>query len=112
MKLITAVVQPDTVPAVQRALEALGVLGMTLSEVQGCGRQRGHTEIYRGVRHAVELVPKSRLDVVVDDGIADAALQGVVDAARTGNVGDGKVWVTTVDSVVRVRTGERDAAAT
>lgn len=112
MKLITAVVQPDTVPAVQRALEALGVLGMTLSEVQGCGRQRGHTEIYRGVRHSVELVPKSRLDVVVDDGIADAALQGVVDAARTGNVGDGKVWVTTVDSVVRVRTGERDAAAT
>lgn len=112
MKLITAVVQPDTVPAVQRALEALGVLGMTLSEVQGCGRQRGHTEIYRGVRHSVELVPKSRLDVVVDDGIAEAALQGVVDAARTGNVGDGKVWVTTVDSVVRVRTGERDAAAT
>lgn len=112
MKLITAVVQPDTVPAVQRALEALGVLGMTLSEVQGCGRQRGHTEIYRGVRHSVELVPKSRLDVVVDDGISEAALQGVVDAARTGNVGDGKVWVTTVDTVVRVRTGERDAAAT
>lgn len=111
MKLITAIVQPDTVPTVQSALERLGVLGMTLSEVQGYGRQGGHTEVYRGVKHSVELVTKSRLDVVVDDDIVDSVVDGVVEAARTGHVGDGKVWVTSVDTAIRVRTGERDGAA-
>lgn len=111
MKLITAIVQPDTVPTVQSALERLGVLGMTLSEVQGYGRQGGHTEVYRGVKHSVELVTKSRLDVVVDDDIVDSVVDGVVEAARTGHVGDGKVWVTPVDTAIRVRTGERDGAA-
>jgi len=111
MKLITAVVQPDTVPAVQQALGELGVLGMTLAEVQGYGRQGGHTEVYRGVRHSVELVSKTRLDVVVEDESAERAVTAVADAARTGTVGDGKVWVTTVDTAVRVRTGERGSAA-
>lgn len=111
MKLITAVVQPDTVPAVQQALGKLGVLGMTLTEVQGYGRQGGHTEVYRGVRHTVELVSKTRLDVVVEDGSADQVVTAIAEAARTGNVGDGKVWVTTVDTTVRVRTGERGEAA-
>lgn len=111
MKLITAVVQPDTVPAVQQALGELGVLGMTLAEVQGYGRQGGHTEVYRGVRHSVELVSKTRLDVVVEDESAERVVTAVADAARTGTVGDGKVWVTTVDTAVRVRTGERGSAA-
>ena len=93
------------------ALEQLGVLGMTVSEVQGYGRQRGHTEVYRGAEYSVDFVPKVRVEVVADDALADKVVDVVVEAARTGKIGDGKVWVTPVDSVIRVRTGERGADA-
>lgn len=111
MKLVTAVVKPHMWEEVRVALEALGVAGMTVSEVNGSGRQKGHTEVYRGAEYDVTLVPKVRLEVLVDDEDADDVVRTVVSAARTGRIGDGKVWVTPVDTVVRVRTGERDEAA-
>jgi len=89
------------------ALERIGVLGMTVSEVQGFGRQKGHTEIYRGAEYSVDFVPKIRVEVVVDEAQVDKTIDAVVEAARTGKIGDGKVWVTPVDTVIRVRTGER-----
>ncbi|MCW0213628.1 MAG: P-II family nitrogen regulator [Pseudonocardia sp.] len=107
MKLITGIVKPFALGDVKTALERLGVLGMTVSEVQGFGRQKGHTEVYRGAEYAVDFVPKVRVEVVVDDAIADRVVDALVDAARTGKIGDGKVWVTHVEQVVRVRTGER-----
>ena len=107
MKLITAIVKPFTLDDVKRALEQLGVLGMTVSEVQGYGRQKGHTEVYRGAEYSVDFVPKVRVEVVVDDAVADSVIDAVVEAARTGKIGDGKVWVSPVDTIVRVRTGER-----
>jgi nitrogen regulatory protein P-II 1 len=111
MKQITAVVKPFKLDDVKAALEVLGVQGLTVSEVQGFGRQRGHTEVYRGAEYQVDFVPKVRIDVVVSDGDVDKLVQAIVEAARTGKIGDGKVWVTPVESLVRVRTGERDAAA-
>ena len=111
MKLITAIVKPFTLDDVRSALEQLGVLGMTVSEVQGYGRQKGHTEVYRGAEYTVDFVPKVRIDVVVGDGDVDKLVAAIVEAARTGKIGDGKVWVTPVESLVRVRTGERDADA-
>jgi nitrogen regulatory protein P-II 1 len=111
MKQITAVVKPFKLDDVKAALEVLGVQGLTVSEVQGFGRQRGHTEVYRGAEYTVDFVPKVRIDVVVSDGDADKLVQAIVEAARTGKIGDGKVWVTPVESLVRVRTGERDADA-
>ncbi|MDI3314294.1 MAG: P-II family nitrogen regulator [Mycobacterium sp.] len=107
MKLITAIVKPFTLEDVKANLEQAGVLGMTVSEVQGYGRQRGHTEVYRGAEYSVDFVPKLRIEVVVEDAAADKIVDGIVRAARTGKIGDGKVWVTPVDTVVRVRTGER-----
>ena len=107
MKLIVAVLKPFKLDEVKEAVKALGVHGMTLTEVQGFGRQRGHTEVYRGAEYQVEFVPKVRLEIVVDDGQADDVVNAVVDAASTGKIGDGKVWVVAVDEVVRVRTGER-----
>jgi len=107
MKLVTAVVKPFKLDDVKTALEALGVQGMTVSEVQGFGRQRGHTEVYRGAEYTVDFVPKVRLDVLVDDADAAGVLDAIVTAAHTGSIGDGKVWTVTVDDVVRVRTGER-----
>jgi nitrogen regulatory protein P-II 1 len=92
---------------VKASLERLGVLGMTVSEVQGFGRQKGHTEVYRGAEYAVDFVPKLRVEVLVDDVSADKVVDAVVEAARTGKIGDGKVWVVPVETVVRVRTGER-----
>ena len=109
MKLVTAIVKPFKLDDVKAALETLGVLGLTVSEVRGYGRQKGHTEVYRGAEYTVDLVPKVRLEVLVDDLDADKVVETVSEAARTGKIGDGKVWVTTVDSVVRVRTGERGA---
>lgn len=106
MKLVTAIVQPDRLEPLQEALGRLGVLGMTVSDAQGYGRQHGHTEVYRGAEYAVDFVPKSRVEVLAEESTVDEVVAGVVAAARTGRVGDGKVWVTTVDSVVRVRTGE------
>ncbi|WP_433503405.1 P-II family nitrogen regulator [Pseudonocardia halophobica] len=111
MKLVTGIVKPFALGDVKEALEKLGVLGMTVTEVQGFGRQKGHTEVYRGAEYAVDFVPKIRVEVVVDDAVADRVVDALVDAARTGKIGDGKVWVTPVDTVVRVRTGERGADA-
>ncbi|HEX6402629.1 MAG TPA: P-II family nitrogen regulator [Pseudonocardiaceae bacterium] len=107
MKLVTAIVKPFTLEDVKAALERIGVLGMTVSEVQGFGRQKGHTEVYRGAEYAVDFVPKIRVEVVVDEAQVDKTIDAVVEAARTGKIGDGKVWVTSVDTVIRVRTGER-----
>jgi nitrogen regulatory protein PII len=111
MKQVTAVLKPFKLEDVKSALEMLGIQGLTVSEVQGFGRQRGHTEVYRGAEYTVDLVPKVRIDVLVTDGDAAKVVDAIVEAARTGKIGDGKVWVTDVDAVVRVRTGERDADA-
>ena len=108
MKLITAIVKPFTLDDVRHAVEAAGVLGMTVTEVQGYGRQRGHTEVYRGAEYAVEFVPKVCVEVLVDEEFADRVVEAIIGAARTGKIGDGKVWVSPVDKVVRIRTGERD----
>ncbi|WP_147919365.1 P-II family nitrogen regulator [Ruania zhangjianzhongii] len=105
MKLITAVIQPHTLDQVKAALQSAGVRGMTVSEVSGYGRQKGHTEVYRGAEYTVDLVPKVRLEVLVSDEEASALAELVVRVARTGKIGDGKVWVTSVDEVIRVRTG-------
>ncbi len=111
MKLITAIVKPFTLEDVKTGLEQTGILGMTVSEVQGYGRQKGHTEVYRGAEYSVDFVPKVRVEVVVDDSAVDKVVDVIVQAARTGKIGDGKVWVSPVDTVVRVRTGERGADA-
>jgi len=107
MKLVTAIVKPFVLEDVKGALEQIGVLGMTVSEVQGYGRQKGHTEVYRGAEYSVDFVPKVRVEVVADDTLADKVVDAIVESARTGKIGDGKVWVTQVDEVVRVRTGEQ-----
>jgi nitrogen regulatory protein P-II 1 len=107
MKLVTAIVKPFMLNDVKAALEQVGVLGMTVSEVQGFGRQKGHTEVYRGAEYSVDFVPKIRVEVVVDEAQVDKTIDALVEAARTGKIGDGKVWVTPVETVVRVRTGER-----
>ena len=111
MKLVTGIVKPFRLDDVKEALKTRGVQGLTVSDVQGFGRQRGHTEVYRGAEYEVDFVPKVRVEVLVDDVDADAVAQTIVDAARTGKIGDGKVWVTTVDSVIRVRTGEAGSDA-
>ncbi|WP_309097035.1 P-II family nitrogen regulator [Streptomyces sp.] len=107
MKLITAIVKPYRLDEVKNALQALGVRGLTVSEASGYGRQRGHTEVYRGAEYQVDLVPKVRIEAVVEDAVAEDVIDAVVQAARTGKIGDGKVWALPVDTVVRVRTGER-----
>jgi nitrogen regulatory protein P-II 1 len=111
MKLVTAIVKPFVLEDVKGALEQLGVLGMTVSEVQGYGRQKGHTEVYRGAEYQVAFVPKTRIEVAVDDEIADEVVKAIVTSAKTGEIGDGKVWVTPASQVVRIRTGEMGADA-
>ncbi len=111
MKLVTGIIKPFRLDDVKEALKTLGVQGMTVSDVQGFGRQRGHTEVYRGAEYEVDFVPKVRVEVLADDSDADAVAQTIIDAARTGKIGDGKVWMTTVDAVVRVRTGEAGSDA-
>jgi nitrogen regulatory protein P-II 1 len=111
MKLLTAVIKPHKLDEVKAALETFGVQGLTVSEASGYGRQKGHTEVYRGAEYTVDLVPKARIEILVDDADAADVLEVVVKAAQTGRIGDGKVWVTPVDEVVRVRTGERGADA-
>ncbi|MGO8939175.1 MAG: P-II family nitrogen regulator [Mycobacterium sp.] len=111
MKLVTAIVKPFTLDDVKTSLEEAGVLGMTVSEIQGYGRQKGHTEVYRGAEYSVDFVPKVRIEVVVDDAIVDKVVDSIVRSARTGKIGDGKVWVTPVETIVRVRTGERGTDA-
>jgi nitrogen regulatory protein P-II 1 len=107
MKLVTGIVKPFKLDDVKGALESFGVAGMTVSEVQGYGRQRGHTEVYRGAEYRVDFVPKVRIEVLVDDEDADDVVECFIKSAATGKIGDGKVWVTPVETVVRVRTGER-----
>jgi nitrogen regulatory protein P-II 1 len=111
MKLVTAVVKPHKWEEVRSSLEMVGVTGMTVSEVSGYGRQKGHTEVYRGAEYDIALVPKIRLEIVVDDPEAQEVVTAIVESARTGKIGDGKVWVQPVDTVVRVRTGDQDEAA-
>jgi nitrogen regulatory protein P-II 1 len=106
MKLITAVVKPHKLDDVIKALSDVGVAGMTVTEVRGHGRQRGHTEIYRGAEYEELLLPKVRIDVLADDGDAKRISDAVTQAARTGEIGDGKVWTVSVDDVTRIRTGE------
>ncbi|MBW3615852.1 MAG: P-II family nitrogen regulator [Actinobacteria bacterium] len=111
MKLVTAIVKPFKLDEVKEALKDAGVHGMTVTEVQGFGRQRGHTEVYRGAEYTIDFVPKVRIEVVADDTEADAVVDAIVAAARTDKIGDGKVWVTDVDRIVRIRTGEMGADA-
>jgi nitrogen regulatory protein P-II 1 len=111
MKLITAILKPSKLDDVKDALHAVGINGMTVSEASGFGRQGGHTEVYRGAEYTVNLVPKVRLEVLVDDKDVDSVLGVIVKSASTGTIGDGKVWTTPVDQVIRVRTGERGPEA-
>jgi nitrogen regulatory protein P-II 1 len=111
MKLVVAVIKPFKLDDVKAALEGVGIQGLTVSEARGFGRQRGHTEVYRGAEYRVELLPKVKVEVLVDDEEAADAVKAVVDGARTGSIGDGKVWVLPVDQAVRIRTGEMGADA-
>jgi nitrogen regulatory protein P-II 2 len=111
MKLITAIVKPFKLDDVRTALTALGVSGMSVTEIKGFGRQRGHTELYRGAEYAIDFVPKSRLEVAVKSGMVEQVIEAIVTAAKTGKVGDGKIFVTAIERVVRIRTGETDASA-
>ena len=111
MKLVTAVIKPHKLADVRSALETFGVTGMTVTEASGYGRQKGHTEVYRGAEYEVDLVPKVRLEVVVEDADATSVLDILVKAAQTGRIGDGKAWIVPVETLVRVRTGEKDAQA-
>jgi len=106
MKLITAVVKPFKLDDVKDALKAAGISGLTVSEVRGFGRQGGHTETYRGAEYQIDFVPKVSLELVVDDGAVDTAVEAIVAAAATGKIGDGKIWVTSVERLIRIRTGE------
>ena len=111
MKLVTAIIKPFKLEEVKSALEAYGIDGLTVSEASGYGRQKGHTEVYRGAEYTVDLVPKIRVEILVDATDADSVVDVIVKTAQTGRIGDGKVWTTPVDSVVRVRTGERGTDA-
>ena len=111
MKLITAVIKPFKLDDAKDALKAAGVVGLTVTEVRGFGRQGGHTETYRGTEYQIDFVPKVKLEIIVDDAIADTVVDAIVGAARTDKIGDGKVWVTDVAELVRIRTGERGTDA-
>lgn len=111
MKLVTAIIKPFKLEDVKGALEGRGVHGLTVSEASGYGRQKGHTEVYRGAEYTVDLVPKVRLEVVVEDDVVADVVDAIVSAAQTGKIGDGKVWVIPVETIVRVRTGERGSEA-
>jgi len=111
MKLITAVIKPFKLDEVRAALSELGVSGMTVTEVKGFGRQRGHTELYRGAEYVVDFVPKTRVEIAVRDDLVDQVVEAVVKAAKTGKVGDGKIFITAIERVVRIRTGEMDNSA-
>ena len=111
MKLITAIVKPFKLDDIKTAIESLGLSGMTVSEASGYGRQRGHTEVYRGAEYRIDLVPKVRIELLVDDAQVEDVIERIVSAANTQRIGDGKIWVTPVEDVVRVRTGERGTSA-
>ena len=111
MKKIEAVIQPFKLDEVKEALKAIGIDGMTISEVQGYGRQRGHTETYRGAEYQIEFIPKTKIEVIIPEDIEDAVVQAIVKTAQTGKFGDGKIFVTQMDDVIRIRTGEVDDEA-
>jgi nitrogen regulatory protein P-II 2 len=111
MKLITAIIKPFKLDDVRKAISDIGVKGVTVSEVRGFGRQRGHTEIYRGAEYAVEFVPKTKIEIAVEDSLTDQVIEAIVTSAKTGKVGDGKIFVFDLDQVVRIRTNERGADA-
>jgi nitrogen regulatory protein P-II 2 len=111
MKLVTAIIKPFKLDEVRKAISDVGVQGVTVSEVRGFGRQRGHTEIYRGAEYAVEFVPKTKLEIAVDNALVDQLIEAIMKSAKTGKVGDGKIFVFELTQVVRIRTGERDASA-
>jgi nitrogen regulatory protein P-II 1 len=111
MKKIEAIIKPFRLEDVKTALDNLGIEGMTLSEVKGCGHQRGHTEIYQGSEYTTDFLPKLKIDLVVPDSLAEAAVNAIVNAAKTGKIGDGKIFITTIDDVVRIRTNERGEKA-
>jgi nitrogen regulatory protein PII len=106
MKLVTAIVKPFRLDDVRNALSEVGIQGMTVSEVKGFGRQRGHTEVYRGAEYVVDFLPKAKIEVAVSDDIVERVVEAIIDAAKTGKVGDGKIFVTTIDQAWRIRTGE------
>lgn len=111
MKKIEAVIKPFKLDEVKEALQEIGIKGMTVTEVKGFGRQKGHTELYRGAEYVVDFLPKVKVEVVVEDSLVERAIEAIVNAARTGRIGDGKIFVTPVEEVVRIRTGERGADA-
>ena len=111
MKLVTAVIKPFKLDEVRSALSELGVSGMTVTEVKGFGRQRGHTELYRGAEYVVDFVPKTRIEIAVRNDLLEQVIDAIVKAARTGKVGDGKIFVTAIERVIRIRTGETDNSA-
>ena len=111
MKLVTAIVKPFRLDDVRNALSEVGIQGMTVSEVKGFGRQRGHTELYRGAEYVVDFLPKAKIEVAVSDDIVDRVVEAIIDAAKTGKVGDGKIFVSTIDQAWRIRTGESGDSA-
>ena len=111
MKLITAIIKPFKLDEVRAAVSDVGVRGLTVTEVRGFGRQRGHTEIYRGAEYVVEFVPKTKIEIAVDDALVDQLIEAIIKSAKTGKVGDGKIFVFDLEQVVRIRTGERDSSA-
>ena len=111
MKLVIAIIKPFKLDDVRAALSDIGVSGMTVTEVKGFGRQRGHTELYRGAEYVVDFLPKVKIEVVMDDALLERAIEAIQHAARTGRIGDGKIFVTTVDEAIRIRTGEKGADA-
>ncbi|HZE44236.1 MAG TPA: P-II family nitrogen regulator [Steroidobacteraceae bacterium] len=111
MKLISAIIKPFKLDEVRKAVSDVGVQGVTVTEVRGFGRQRGHTEIYRGAEYVVEFVPKTKIEIAVEDSLAEQVIEAIINSAKTGKVGDGKIFVCDLAQVVRIRTGERDASA-
>jgi nitrogen regulatory protein P-II 2 len=111
MKLITAIIKPFKLDEVRKAISDVGVQGVTVTEVRGFGRQRGHTEIYRGAEYAIEFVPKTKIEIAIEDALLDQVIEAIIKSAKTGKVGDGKIFVFELTQVVRIRTGERDASA-
>jgi nitrogen regulatory protein P-II 2 len=111
MKLITAIIKPFKLDDVRQAIGEAGIQGLTVTEVRGFGRQRGHTEIYRGAEYAVEFIPKTKIEIAVEDSLADQVIEAIMKSAQTGKVGDGKIFVVDLAQVIRIRTGERDASA-
>jgi nitrogen regulatory protein P-II 2 len=111
MKLITALIRPHKLEDVRNAVSVVGVQGVTVSEVRGFGRQRGHTEVYRGAEYVVEFVPKTKIEIAVDDSLVEQVIEAITNAARTSKVGDGKIFVVDLEQVLRIRTGERGASA-